>query len=58
MDKINGLAARLNRLLKKSKQQIARGLRPARDVKNKRLITAQLKLHPFKTGGIDFFSKR
>ena len=39
--------ARLQRLLKKSKQQIPRGLKPARSDKIK-ILTAHLKVRPFK----------
>jgi hypothetical protein len=42
------IRARLQRLLKKSEKQIPRGLKSARDDKNKELATAQLKLCPFK----------
>jgi hypothetical protein len=37
-----------NSLPKSSKQQIPRGLKAARDDKKKRLVTARLKLRPFK----------
>ncbi len=51
---------RLNRLLKNPKQQIPRRLKPARDDKNKELVTAYLKVRPFKTAQnplkTDFFS--
>jgi hypothetical protein len=45
---VDELPQRLKRLLKKSKKQIPRGLKSARDDKNKELATAQLKLCPFK----------
>jgi len=50
------LPARLKRPLKKSSTQIPRGLKAARDDKNKGLRTAQLKLRPFKAAESDFFS--
>jgi hypothetical protein len=37
--------------LKKPEKQIPRGLKPARDDKNKELVTAHLKVRPFKTCG-------
>src|SRR5271165_1231907 len=40
---------RLQRLLKKSEKQIPRGLKPTRNDKNKGLVTAHLKVCPFKT---------
>ena len=43
------IRARLNRPLKNSEKQIPRRLKSARDDKNKGLVTAQLKLRPFKT---------
>jgi len=51
------LAARLKRPLKKSSTQIPRGLKAARDGKNKGLRTAQLKLRPFKAALIRLFQR-
>jgi hypothetical protein len=39
----------MKRLLKKSKQQIPRGLKAARDDKKEELVTAHLQVRPFKT---------
>ena len=50
-----GVHARLNRLPKKAQQQIPHRLKPVRDDKHKGLVTAQLKLRPFKTSRIRVF---
>ncbi|MGB8887462.1 MAG: hypothetical protein WCC87_12115 [Candidatus Korobacteraceae bacterium] len=51
------LVARLNSLLKNAKPRIPRRLKPPGDDKSKKAATAQLKLRPFKTVQIEFFSK-
>jgi hypothetical protein len=44
-------------LLKKPEKQIPSGLKPARNDKNKGLVTAYLKVRPFKVLAFEFFSK-